>query len=240
MKIAICDDDKRMQWCLEDMLEKSLGSFGMTCSVDLYARGDIFCSEVCKDAYDLIFLDIKMPGENGMEVGDYIRNVLGDMEVSIVFMSSSKRYALSLFQYHPLNFLIKPITIDCVKNVLNTYLMMRGINIHCFCCKVKKKKLRLALSEILYFSSDLRKVTAHLVEEEITFYDHLDQIYSELKNEKFLYVHKSYLVNYDKIAMRSAKQIVLVNGESIPISQSRRKAVKEKLKRFDEEKKQKL
>jgi DNA-binding LytR/AlgR family response regulator len=69
--------------------------------------------------------------------------------------------------------------------------------------------------------------------QEIAFYDHLDRIYSELRYDKFLYVHKSYLVNYNNIVEVSAKKLIMSNGEVIPISQSRRKNVKEELKRFD-------
>lgn len=236
MKVAICDDDERIHSVLKGILEKVLSWFDMPCSVDLYARGDAFCSFVCRGAYDLIFLDIKMPGENGMEVGEYIRDVLGDEEVQIVFISSNQNYAIRLFEYRPLDFLVKPLTIQQVKKVVDTYRKIRGIGIHCFCCDANQKSFHIQLSEILYFSSELRKVTVHTVDGEgITFYDHLDRIYSELKDERFVYVHKSYLVNYDKIRAASAKQIVLKNGMIIPISQSRRKMVKEELKRLDVE-----
>ena len=58
------------------------------------------------------------------------------------------------------------------------------------------------------------------------FYSSLEQVYNSLKRMRFLYVHKSYLVNYKHIRKMEYEQVTLSDGTLIPISQSRRSDIR--------------
>jgi DNA-binding LytR/AlgR family response regulator len=103
--------------------------------------------------------------------------------------------------------------------------------------KVGGKRIRVSLSEVYYFSSRGRKITIHKMNEEEEFYGILEKVYSEVKNKHFLYVHKSYIVNYQYIKKMEYEQVTLKGGETIPISQARRTAIR---KQFHELKKEEL
>ena len=78
----------------------------------------------------------------------------------------------------------------------------------------------------MYFSSCGRKTTTHTKAESIEFYDSLDRIYSCVKNNKFLYVHKSYIVNYCYIKKMEYQQLRLLDETVIPISKTRRTEIR--------------
>ena len=82
------------------------------------------------------------------------------------------------------------------------------------------------MSEIIYFSSSGRTVTLVSLDKSYTFYDTLEDIYSEIKNRHFLYIHKSFIVNYRYVRQYEYEQVTLLDGTVLPISQPRRKLIR--------------
>lgn len=71
--------------------------------------------------------------------------------------------------------------------------------------------------------------------DEIFFYGTLAEIYEELKNNRFFYPHKSYLVNYNCVIRFSYDMLTIANGERIAIAQPRRKEVRQLQSRYETE-----
>lgn len=226
LKIAICDDDIHIQFSIEGHLQQILKGYGIEAEIECFDSGDELCEIYEKGRFDLIFLDIEFEGKNGVEVGRYIRETVGDETVQIAYISGNTGYAMELFEYHPINFLVKPIAEAAVKRVFDKYLLLSGQKEESFQYKIGPAIFQVALSEIRYFSSRARKVTLHGSEKEAEFYGSLGSIYGQLKGKQFLYVHKSFLVNYHHIAKMAYEQVVLYDGTVIPISQARRPAIR--------------
>lgn len=88
LNIAICDDNIAFCSELETNIIKCLKSEKELCEIDIYYNGENFIKQItsiCK--YDIIFLDIELVSTTGIEVGKYIREVLGNEEVYIAFIS---------------------------------------------------------------------------------------------------------------------------------------------------------
>ena len=58
------------------------------------------------------------------------------------------------------------------------------------------------------------------------FYESMENVYRQVKNHKFLFIHKSIIVNYRFVKRMSYDEVTLLDGTILPISQSRRKAIK--------------
>lgn len=86
--------------------------------------------------------------------------------------------------------------------------------------KVKKKN-------ILYFESQGRKVRMITTREDVIFYATLNSILYRINSEKFIRVHKGFIVNYDYVIAFSSKQLKMVNHTIIPIGVSRQKELKQ-------------
>lgn len=225
-KIAICDDEQIICTALYDELKKISEIKSVKFDIDCFTSGEELCREMESSDYDLLFLDIELPKMNGVAVGQYIRETLKNETVQIAYISSKQEYAMSLFEMHPLNFLVKPLTNEKIEKVIDKFLILNKIDIELFNFKIGHHYYKVPYSDILYFCSSGRKIKIITQDKEYEFYGSLEDIYQEMKHKKFLFVHKSFLVNFKHISKYQYEQITMCDNTIIPISQSRRKAIR--------------
>ncbi len=226
IKVAICDDELEICVLLENMLIDIFEMKGIDYEIEPFCSGKKLCEEMQRQVYDLIFLDIELGEETGIDVGRYVRDELENESVQIAYISAKTEYAMELFEIRPINFLVKPIEYFQVVKLIDKYCMLARQNEHYFEYKKKTDYYKVPLAEILYFESKNRKIHIVMSEEEDEFYGSMDDIYRNVKEHKFLYIHKSIIVNYRKIKLLSYEEIVMIDGQKLPISQSRRTAIK--------------
>lgn len=225
-KIAVCDDESIICKTIFDMIKEISKLMSIRFEIDCFTSGEELCEEIKSNAYDLIFLDIEFPQMNGVAVGKYIRESLNNETVQIVYISSKQQYAMELFEIRPINFLIKPITPDKIQAIIDKFLKLNAVNTQIFKFKVRHEYIQLSMSEIIYFSSSGRTITLVSPEKSYIFYGTLDDIYSEVKIGHFLYIHKSFIVNYRYVRQYEYEQVTLLDGTVLPISQPRRKLIR--------------
>ncbi len=226
LQIGICDDETQIQFMIEEFLGQILKEKDIEADIECYGSGEELCKSYEKGMFDLIFLDIEYQGMNGVEIGRFIREEKEDDEVEIAYISGETKYAMELFEYQPINFLVKPMKKSDVNHVVEKYILRHQQKDNVFQYKIGGDIYQVALSDIVYFSSSARKVTIHKRDGEAQFYGSLEQIYSRVKGKRFLYVHKSYIVNYNCIRKMEYEQVTLNDKSIIPISQSRRTAIR--------------
>ena len=115
MQIAICDNDDR--FC--SMIERLLYTFGhkniINADISIYNTGEYLLHNMTNGIwFDMVFLDINLPGICGITVADNIRNRLNNLSTCIVFISKNTDRCMELFDYQPLNFHIKPFGINTI------------------------------------------------------------------------------------------------------------------------------
>ena len=100
LRIAVCDDEKKERASLRQLLVMELNA----AHVDCYASGDDLLE--AGEKYNLIFLDIEMPGTSGMETARRLRrDKRGDL---LVFLTAYDRYMPSAFEVKAFRYLLKP------------------------------------------------------------------------------------------------------------------------------------
>ncbi len=104
--IAVVEDDKKYQETLERFLKQYEKERNRTLDVDMYESADAFFAEN-KSGYDVILMDIEMPGTNGMEAAEVIRRK--DETVVIMFITNLAHYAIRGYEVGALDFILKPI-----------------------------------------------------------------------------------------------------------------------------------
>ena len=226
IKIAICDDDFAICTQLENILETLMEIEMLEYEIEVYNDGERLCKCLENQTYDLLFLDIELPVHNGIEIGQFIRDTLHNEQLEIAYISSNTTYALDLFDFRPINFLVKPLTQENVRKVLDKYLLISNQKKQLFTYKKKFDYYRIPLQDIIYFESISRKVTVYTTTGSDTFYDTLDAIYPQVKGGHFLFIHKSTIVNCHYITQICYEKVTLCNGVVLPISQARRKDIK--------------
>ena len=225
-KIAVCDDESVICRTIYGMIKDISKLIDIRFETDCFSSGEELCDEMKSNPYDLIFLDIELSRMNGIAVGKYIRESLNNETVQIAYISSKQQYAMELFESRPINFLIKPITSEKILTIIEKLLKLHAVDTQIFKFKVRQEYIKLPMSEIIYFSSSGRTVTLVSLDKSYTFYDTLEDIYSEIKNRHFLYIHKSFIVNYRYVRQYEYEQVTLLDGTVLPISQPRRKLIR--------------
>lgn len=229
LKIAICDDNEAVNNEIENILEEYFSTEPIKYEIDIFSSGEDIINILNKnEKYDLIYLDIELDVINGVEVGKFIREELSDDNVQIAFISAKSSYAMELFQIRPINFLIKPFTKEQVLNILEKTLDLQGRQIKMFYYKNGRVEKRVPYKDIMYFSSESKKVILHMKNREDYFYGKLIDLI--LPEEDFICIHKSFIVNKQYVVQFKFDNVILSNNEILPISRVYRKEVREKLR----------
>ncbi len=225
-RIAVCDDEAVVCETLYAQLQDIAKSRSVTFEIDCFTAGEALCREMEAVDYDLVFLDIALPQQSGVAVGRYIRQTLKNETVQIAYISSKQEYAMELFEMRPLHFLLKPLTKERVERLVDKFLRLNAIDTNLFRFKVGQEYYQIPLSNILYFSSSGRKIAVVTQQEAREFYGSLEKIFDTVKDRRFLSIHKSFLVNFKYIAKYQYDAVTMADGSVLPVSQSRRKAVR--------------
>lgn len=226
IRIAICDDEVKVCSMIEQILMHILDAYGISYRIEIFYSGEALCEQLKTEKYNLVFLDIELQNMNGVAVGHFIREQLGNEELQIAYISAKKEYAMELFEYRPINFLTKPIDETKVRKVIDKYRIINGHNEDIFTYKKQGEICQVKLSEIRYFMSKGRKITLVTESGEDEFYSTMDHIQEQVEGKRFLYVHQSYMVNCSYISRMAYEQLELSDGTVIPISRSKRPEVR--------------
>ncbi|MBR1811959.1 MAG: response regulator transcription factor [Clostridia bacterium] len=226
MKIAICDDEKYMLELLYEKTRNVLAKDDIDAQIALFSDGESLLESYRDNAhpYDMLMLDIKMDGLDGIRTAERIRAT--DADVLIVFVTSSAEYVFCGYEVKAFRYLMKnELDYGFDKVFRDTVRELNNTTEHWFTFQFGNEKIRLETKHINYFESSRRVVRIALDQEEYKTYAKLDDIEQELQAQDFIRCHQSYLVNVAKIEKVSAAEIELKNGETLPVSKKYRKSV---------------
>ena len=164
--------------------------------------------EIVKTRFDAVFLDISMPNITGLELADSIMQI--EPKTFIVFQTAYEEFALEAFQKGGIGYLVKPIQSEDIKTILEKINNFR-INLTDENKKILAKrgdKLYLIdLDDIFYIKADLDEVIVKIKDADAYVRRKIGDLEALLCGKNFFRVHRSYIINVDKIrSMRSVEQ----------------------------------
>ncbi len=215
MKIAICDDEPLMCRSLEEKIaaymEKSAVPFQVAC----YPDGE----SLPLQGYDILFLDIQMPGISGMELAKRLR--AAGSSCAILFVTVLREGVFDAFEVDAVDYLCKPIDDIRLGHSLDRAMArIRERNSSSLLIQIAGRWQTVRLDSILYCEVLNRKVSIHTRQRVIEYYSRLSDVERQL-DQRFVKCHRSYLVNLDYLAQCTREQITLANGEHLPVSKAR-------------------
>lgn len=226
--IAICDDEEFICNYIEKELVKLEVEQNEEYIIEKFCSGKDLYEGLKNKQYHLIFLDIELPEIDGVEIGRYIREIQKNNITQIVYISANREYAMDLFKVRPLDFLIKPLDEKKIKEIMTLFVSLNDDSNDVFYYKKGYTECKVNICDIIYFSRENRQVTIYTLHGEDTFYSSLESIYEQLEEYGFLFIHKSYIVNIKFISKIKYDQLWMINQKNLPISQSRRKEIRDK------------
>lgn len=227
LRFAICDDIEAVCTQIEEFLTKESIERNLSIEIDKYYDGKELKVALQSKEYDCVFLDIEIGSISGIDVSKFLRETLNNENTEIIFISRHSQYAMELFDFDPITFLIKPIDYAQFLKALNKFLRRYGVDEEYFALKSGNGVCKIPLKDILYFETKDHKVELHKTTEILKFYDKMENISALLENKKFIRIHKSFLVNSKHIRRFTYQSVFLDNGEELIISQPKRKYVRE-------------
>ncbi len=229
IQIAICDDEEQIRTDIEQQLYTMEDEIGEPLEIYTFSDGEPLCEALEHQThFDIILLDIMMPHKDGVYVGKLIREKLQDNITQIIYISAEQNYAMELFQVRPVDFLLKPLDVTKLKETFLTALHLIHDSRQLYTFEKQGEIYRIPIGKILYIESHGRVLILHTQTTEYEYYGKLSDVSELLKKYQFLYIHKSYLVNYAMVQKMRRDSVVLENGIELPISRNRRDEVRQK------------
>lgn len=216
LRIALCDDEAAARDALRILLEKVLIE-GLEEIVYEFSSGTNAVSWLKKHPgeIDLLFLDVEMKGQSGMESAEMIREF--DTDLMIVFVTGHADYVFDGYRTGALDYLMKPAGTRKLMELLHRVReKMRQEEKDVFIVRNTDGLWRFRLHDILYFYSDRRKVILVTKKDEYPFYDKLENVEKRLA-ERFIRIHQRFLINPEYVD-RLGADAVLLNGQKLPCS----------------------
>ena len=187
-----------------------------------------------KEKYDIFFLDIDIDSISGLQIAEKLRVKQENDEAQIIFISSHTEYAMKLFEVRPLNFLVKPVNQYKLNEVLEKALSLISLDKNVLLIKTTDNNMiRQEIKKILYIEGMGRKIRIHTTDGEYISYGRLKDIYDQLKMYRFIYIHKSYIVNYNQIKAINADSVVMYNKDVLKISERKKKDISRYIIQFE-------
>lgn len=231
--IAVCDDDGQAVRTHSRIAEECMAQCGCVGEIATYTDSENLLCDISEDAFffDLILLDIEMPGRSGMELARMIRPYLPD--VKIIFITSHIEYAidayeLSIFRYVPKTEIRRRLA-SAVLDALKLVLLEDG---EVYTIQTNSRLERIPYREILYIERDGKNASLTTAAGVSKVRKSLGQVYEELGGEEFIYIDRGYIVNLIHIMQVRDGMAVLKNGVSLPVSRSHLREVKEQINRY--------
>jgi DNA-binding LytR/AlgR family response regulator len=185
-----------------------------------------------ENSVDVVLLDIEMPGMTGLE----LTKNLGDKHPVIIFTTSKREYAVEAFELNVIDYIVKPVTparfiqaIDKARQLLESRDEELTINADEFIF-IRDSNIirRLKLDDILYTEAMGDYVKLHTPQKFYAIHTTLRAVEERLPSDKFLRVHRSYIVAVDKIdTIREG--VLIVREKAVPVADAYRAALNKRM-----------
>lgn len=224
-KCMIVDDEPLAQRVIESHIEK-LDDLELVCKC---SNGLEAMNLLKKQKVDLVFLDIQMPELSGVEFLKSLQN-----PPSVIFTTAYRNYAIDAFELDVLDYLLKPVTFERFIKSINKYYEKvnakapkvfetkteEGDDFSFIYVRQKKTMIKVLLKDILYIESLKDYIRIFLQNgKSLMTKQKISTMIELLPDKKFIRVHKSYIVNIEKIKTLSPTNIGLAD-KMIPIGRS--------------------
>lgn len=230
IKVAFCDDDLSVLKELSVLMDRYRVERNQDITYAAFHSPLELLSEVERGTrLDIIFLDVLMPGQDGISAARDIRKY--DTSVKIIYLTSSSEYAVDSYEVGAYFYQLKPIwqesfyrlmdsvLRECLRNEKNSLIL-----------RCKTGITRLELDKLKYCEVTGRNLLLHKEDGEVLdSVGKLDDLCEQLKDyECFVRCHRSYMINMDYVKSISNKAVILSDGTQIPIPHGKYSELKDK------------
>ena len=244
---AIIVDDEELA---RQVLCEQIGDAGGVEVVAECANGFEAVKAITELKPDLLFLDIQMPKLDGFEVLELIE----DRTASVIFVTAYDQYALKAFDAHAVDYLLKPFAADRLRKALERTRTLRaspnanpiqpqelaaaarppGVALERVVVKDGTRVHIIPIDKLDYAEAQDDYVGLHSEKRTYLKQQTLASLEMQLDTRKFVRIHRSYVVNIERVARiepytKDSRVVVLQDGSQLPVSRTGHAKLKELL-----------
>lgn len=227
-KVAFCDDELSMLNELQVLLDEYRVKQNREIDYTPF-RSPLELLAVIERGirFDILILDVLMPGENGIDAAAEIRHY--DSNVKIIFLTSSAEFAVQSYSVNAFFYQLKPVHAESFFRVMDTVIdecekeQTSSLVLRCKSGITRVELRNLEYCEVIHRTLFLHLTSGKVLESTGS----LDELYSKLRSYgNFLRPHRSYLVNLEYVQNLSTRAITMSCLTEIPIPRGKYNEVK--------------
>jgi len=201
LRVLIVDDEAPARRRLRDLLTDCTASMPLEVAGEA-ASGPQALDMVARQRVDVVLLDIRMPGMDGIETAQHLRKL--EQAPAIVFTTAYDAYAVKAFEVHAIDYLLKPIRVQRLLDALATartamapkeaaLAEMRRAPRTSLSASERGRVHLIPVADIIYLKAELKYVTVRTLAREYLVEESLTRLEDEF-GERFVRAHRSCLV----------------------------------------------
>jgi len=228
LNVVLCDDTEKDASSLRLLVEQYYNEINCQVTIMVYKSGDAMLEDLTSNVISdvkIAFLDIYMPGSNGIETAKKIRET--DKDMVIIFTTTSTAHGLDSFSVYALQYLLKPVDYLTVKEVLTKCTEKYADSLSFIEVLSDRLNVRVYFKDIMYIECFDTALFIHTPAEIIKTFLPLSELEKQLKGSGFIRSQRSYIVNLRYVDDMVANDFILENGKAIPIRRSDRQVIKQ-------------
>jgi len=228
MRIVVCEDNTEDRNLLRSHIRQFLIKNNCTAEIAVYKDGEAFLADtnaLKSGNIKVAFLDIYMPGPDGIDVAKKIRET--DEDMAIIFTTISRDHGLEGWSVDAFQYLVKPIRYEKVEKLLGKCIKLFADSLRSVEIMSDRMAVRVLLKDITYIEVFGHDCLIHTPSKTIKSRRSLDDIEQELDKDSFMRTHRSFIVNMRYIEDIARDTFLLTTGATVPISRKNKQAVKQ-------------
>jgi DNA-binding LytR/AlgR family response regulator len=223
VRIAICDDEVNFQKVLQEKLEKYYGILEV--EIEAFCSGMDFVDRFMKHPleFQMIFMDIEMPGLNGIETSKRIREI--NQSIPIILLTSHTEMAMEGYEVDAFRFIDKPLRTERLVKALHDFDNLRLLD-----SKIElqdqERTILVNWMDIQHVQSENVYINVYMENTKYLIRKKLSDIEEQMPKQVFYKPHRSYLINLGFVKYFDGRKIMMKNGNEIPLSRGKRNEFK--------------
>lgn len=227
VKIAICDDEKQIRL----YIAKCVSEICPEAEMSEYPKADAIITKSFNA--DILFLDIKMPGMDGMKAARILRT-LGNKTI-IIFVTAAKEYVFQAFDVGAVQYILKPFEKEKLVQTIKRALELarerndmenkssydnEGESSKIIWVNCHGSKIKILITEIAYAEVFDRQIVLHMMDKRsIEYYGKMTEL-EGITGKDFFRIHRAYLINLGLISSYNSKAVNIC-GDELPIARGK-------------------